>query len=250
MGSAQPGADHVRGRAIRPSGQLVDPRDGPERTATIFPKPENYGSRRPAGQAEGASASTAQRRARPGPLSWFSFILVALVLAAGAVWFTGRPADQVPVLVAKEDIPAFHRLTAADLTLALRDKDNKDPYAGLPVEGRLTLNAVKKDAALRQGDVAPDIAAVMGNDFVLRGFTVAPASVLGGSLAPGNRIQLLLMRDGRRLASLTAIVVKVSDDARSLTVALRQRDANQQATAIGAGTAEVLRAPTAADAPA
>ncbi|GIF69420.1 hypothetical protein Ais01nite_74550 [Asanoa ishikariensis] len=37
---------------------------------------------------------------------------------------------------------------------------------------------------------------------------------------------------------------------RSLTVALRQRDASGQATAVGAGTAEVLRVPTAEDAPA
>jgi hypothetical protein len=177
-------------------------------------------------------------------------MIVVLLLAAGAVWFTGRRADQVPVLVAKEDIPAFHRLTAADLTLALRDKDAKNSYAGLPVEGRLTLNALKKDTPLRQGDVAPDIAAVMGEDFVLRGFPVAPAAALGGGLAPGNRVQLLLMRDGRQLASLTAVVVKVGDDARSLTVALRQRDVTRQATAIGAGTAEVLRTPTAVDAPA
>ena len=216
----------------------------------MFPKRENYGSHLSPGQTQSPSVPTAPRRAPAGPLSRYWFMIVVLLLAAGAVWFTGRRADQVPVLVAKEDIPAFHRLTAADLTLALRDKDAKNSYAGLPVEGRLTLNALKKDTPLRQGDVAPDIAAVMGEDFVLRGFPVAPAAALGGGLAPGNRVQLLLMRDGRQLASLTAVVVKVGDDARSLTVALRQRDVTRQATAIGAGTAEVLRTPTAVDAPA
>jgi Flp pilus assembly protein CpaB len=157
------------------------------------------------------------------------------------------------VLVATRDLPAYQVITADDVTLSTRDADEAEKYATLPVAGRLSLKPIAKDRPVRQDDVAPDVASVLGKDLVVHGFDVPPAAVLGGALQSGDRIELLLVRDGRRLARLDTVVLSVTGaelaPSRTLVVALRAKDADANELAIGIGTAVVLRDPSAANAP-
>ncbi|MDQ7904400.1 SAF domain-containing protein [Phytohabitans sp. ZYX-F-186] len=190
---------------------------------------------------------------RAGPLSRYLLVL-AVVGVGAAIYLTARQPDTVAVFVATRDLPAYHVITADDVTLGTRDAGEAEKYADLPVEGRLSLKPIARDQPLRRGDVAPDVAQVLGDDLTVHGFEVSPATVLGGALQPGHRIQLLLVRDRRVLARLDAVVLSVTggDPAptRTLVVALRARDAKANEVAVGTGTAVVLRDPAAADAPA
>ncbi len=190
------------------------------------------------------------RRARAGPLSRYLLVLAVLAVAA-AIFVTNRRPDQVAVLVATRDVPAYQTIAAGDVTLGLRAA--AQGYASLPVAGRLSLRGLTKGQPLRQADIAPDVAAALGPKLVVQGFPVAPATVLDGALSPGERIQVVLVRGGRKLAQLDAVVLSVSgaDPAptRTLVVAIRRADAKADATAIAVGTASVSKNPAASGAP-
>jgi SAF domain len=199
------------------------------------------------------------RRLRAGPLSRF-LLVIAVLAVAGAIFATTRNPEQVPVLIATRDIPAYHVITSDDVKLGTRAAAPKSGYAALPVEGRLTLAAITKDQPLRQSQIAPDIASVFPGALSVYGFAVPRATVLDGALRAGDRIQLLLVRDGRRLPlvgkdgaildRLEAIVLSVirSGETATLVVAFRADEAKTNEIAIGTGTVVVFKDPSAPNA--
>jgi hypothetical protein len=212
-----------------------------------------------AAQVQAPTTSEPARAGRPfrpsgraGPLSRY-LLVVAVIGVAISIYFTTRQPDRIPVLVAVRDVPAYHTITAGDFTLSTRDAGTGEKYADLPVEGRLSLKPIAKDQPLQKGDVAPDVAQILGPDLTVHGFAVLPAAVLGDTLRAGDRIRLLLVRDGTLLARLDAVVLSVSrsetDPSRTLVVALRTRDAKANELAISTGTASVFKDPAVAPAP-
>ncbi|WP_422768682.1 SAF domain-containing protein [Plantactinospora sp. WMMC1484] len=179
--------------------------------------------------------------------------MLAIAGVVAAIYLTVQRPDTVAVLVATRDLPAYHLITPDDVTLSTREADETETYAALPVQGRLSLKPIAGGQPLRRGDIAPDVASVLGDNLTVHGFEVSPAAVLGGALQPGNRIQLTLIRGQRVLARLDAVVLSVTGDdpapTRTLVVALRAKDAKANDAAIGTGTAVVFRDPAAADAP-
>jgi hypothetical protein len=200
------------------------------------------------------------RRLRAGPLSRY-LLVVAVLAVAGAIFTATREPDQVPVLVATRDIPAYHVISPADVALGTRPAAPKERYAALPVEGRLTLTAIAKNQPLRQAQVAPDVASVLTGALTVHGFAVSRATALNGALRPGDRIQLLMVRDGQRLAlvrkdgkdldRLEAVVLSLTDEREMVTlvVALRADDAQANQIAIGTGAAVIFKDPAAPRAP-
>jgi hypothetical protein len=206
---------------------------------------------RTAGQEPRRDGTRRQGRAgRAGPLSRF-LLVVALLVATGVVYLTAVRPDQVPVLVATRDLPAFHTITGEDVTLSTRDADDVK-YAPLPVAGRLSLKPISKDTPLRQDDVSPDVASILGDDLSVHGFSVTAAAVLGDSLRPGDRIRLTLVREERLLARLDAVVLTVAggdpNSSRTLVVAMKASDAKTHEVAISTGLVSVSKDPAAAGA--
>ncbi|WP_203824650.1 SAF domain-containing protein [Actinoplanes palleronii] len=186
---------------------------------------------------------------------------MALLALAGVVFASTREPQQVPVLIAVRDIAAYQVITADDVILGTRAAEGQNDYATLPVEGRLTLTAVTKDQPLRQGQIAPNIASVLPGTLTVHGFAVSRATVLNGGLRAGDPIQMLLVRDGRRLAlvdkggatidRLNAVVLAVAGDNETptLVVALRDGDAKANELAIATGTVTVFKDPAASRVP-
>ncbi|WP_250031156.1 SAF domain-containing protein [Paractinoplanes maris] len=176
---------------------------------------------------------------------------MVLLLCVATIYFTFGQPDDVPVLVARRDIPAYHVITPEDVALATREADEAKKYAALPVEGRLSLVAIGKDQPLMQTDVAPDVAGILGDDLSIHGFDVPPAAVLGGGLRTGDSIRLIL-REDQRFARLDAVVLAVAGaqdgPIRTLVVAIRAKDASANERAIAVGKASVLKDPAAPNA--
>ncbi|MEV4343501.1 SAF domain-containing protein [Actinoplanes sp. NPDC049596] len=180
--------------------------------------------------------------------------MLALIIIAAAIYVTAGSPKQVPVYVAARDIPAYHHITADDVTLSTRDADDNAKYVTSPIDGRLSLKPLAKDKPFSANDIAPDVAKILGDDLAVHGFDVAPSAVLGGVLRPGDRITILLLdKSGKRLARLDAVVLSTAgtDSAatRTLVVALRAKDAATNEIAIATGTATVSKDPAAEDAP-
>jgi hypothetical protein len=93
---------------------------------------------------------------------------------------------------------AFHTLTMADLTVETRQARRGERFASAPVDGRLTMRAVRKGQPLVPDDVSPDVAAALGQKPVVTGVKVSHAGVLAGDLQAGQRIDLVLVRDNRK----------------------------------------------------
>ncbi|WUI03931.1 hypothetical protein OHR68_19740 [Spirillospora sp. NBC_00431] len=175
------------------------------------------------------------------------FGLVALAVIAAGFWTIRGDGPETPVLVAKGDLPAFHTLTSTDFTLGTRRTRDKQHYATLPVDGRLTLRAIKRDAPLLREDVGPDAARALGTQVVVVGVNVTKAAVLGGAVQTGDQVQLDLSRDGKRIAVLDALVLSVVAAAGekdwSLVVALKTDDGRRHGPSLASSDIVLLRDP-------
>jgi hypothetical protein len=100
-----------------------------------------------------------------GPLSRYLLVL-ALIVVAAAIYLTADSPKQVPVYVAARDIPAYHHITAEDVTLSTRNADETAKYATSPIDGRLSLKPLAKDKPISAADIAPDVAKILGEDLV------------------------------------------------------------------------------------
>jgi hypothetical protein len=186
---------------------------------------------------------------------------VAVLVLAAVLYAVNREKRDIPVLIAARDIPAYHVITSSDLVLGTRAGDRRGTYASLPVEGRLTLTAIGKNQPLHQSQIAPDIASVLPGPLTVHGFAATRATVLNGALQAGDRVELLLVDDDKRLAlrdaddvaldRLSAVVLSVTGNSETptLVVALRTEEADANEVAIAIGTAVVFKDPAAPPAP-
>jgi hypothetical protein len=128
----------------------------------------------------------------------------------------------------------------ADVTLGtLRAPDARE-YAGLPIDGRLTLTAVKSGSPLRVADLSPVMTSAFPGGFVVVGLDVSRAGVLGGALSVGDPVQLLLARQGVRTGEMKAVVLSVSRENtqefhQSLVIAVGTEDVQRFGPALASG---------------
>jgi hypothetical protein len=170
---------------------------------------------------------------RPGPASLVVLALVILAIGTAVLWGSqsGHKArPPVPVLLAKTDLPAYHLLTLRDVALGTRPALGRNNYATLPVDGRFLLHAIRKGAPITSTELTGNVTNFLGRRLAVVGFSVSRATVLGGSLSAGDRIQLVLSRRRHRINTLRAVVLSATPAGESrviwsLVIALRTRDA-------------------------
>jgi hypothetical protein len=128
---------------------------------------------------------------------------------------------------------------------------NSGAYASVPVEGRITLKAIKKGEPLLDSDLSPSVRGLLQGRLTVVGLDVSRGDVLGGGLRSGDAVQVLLIRRARDPIELQAAVLSASPAGSagttwSLVVAMRERDARRHATALAGGNVLVLKNPGAA----
>ncbi|WP_062434424.1 hypothetical protein [Herbidospora daliensis] len=180
-------------------------------------------------------------RSRAGIISRYVLVAIAAGLAVTFLW-RDADADRLPVLVLKEDFPAYRMLTEGDVTLSTAASAGRDDYVSLPVSGRLTLKAVKKNQPLTRADLSPDVTKVVGTTPIVAGVSVPYPGGLNGALQPGDHVRLMLT--GAR-AELDAFVLSVASGGAgkqvSLVVVLKQKDAERHAAALLEGRILVVK---------
>jgi hypothetical protein len=242
----------------------AEPPNSPEESTGLGPRPADGAGKIPIPEGWHTSAAAPRRepetagpgpgrptRLRRGPFSRVVFGLVALGLVASALWAVRSDGPATPVLLATADLPAFHSLTSADFTMRTRRTRDKERYATLPVDGRVTLRAVKKGTPLLRADVGPDAARALRANVVVVGVNVTKAAVLGGALRTGERVQLVLSEKGNRTTALDALVMSVVAGSGgkdwSLVVALKADEGRRYSPSLASNEIAVLRDPAAKD---
>lgn len=237
----------AEGRPTRPaSGSRhigASPVAPPSRTAGS-PPPVPLPSSSYTGEPEEARLLVGKPARRWSPLSRVVIVAIVLSFVVAALWAFYNYRE-VPVLIARSDLPAYRAITSADVTLGtLRVRDASE-YAGLPIDGRLTLTSVKGGSPLRVADLSPDVTTALPGGFVVVGLDVSRAGVLGGALSAGDPVQLLLAQQGVRIGELKAVVLSVSRDNTqapnySLVVAVSASDAQSFGPTLASGDGVVV----------
>ena len=233
---------------------------GPMRPFNLRVDPEERLSSKPPQQGQGDVRNRDRRdraaRLGAGPLSRYLLVLALLAVAAAVAYVGTRRDDNisVAVLVPKVDMPAFHALTMADLTVETRKTRRGERFATVPVDGRLTMRAVRKGQPLVPDDVSPDIAAALGRKPIVTGVKVSHAGAFAGGLQAGQRIDLVLVRGRQRIAELNAIVLATkpvgeSSEDWTLIVGIREADAKAHKVDLATTEVSVFRDPAGLDAP-
>ncbi|WP_186405093.1 SAF domain-containing protein [[Actinomadura] parvosata] len=155
------------------------------------------------------------------------------------------------VLVATTDLPAYHEVKMEQLTMDTRVALDGGGYASVPVEGRLTLKAIKKGEPLLESDLSPSVRGILQGQLMVVGLDVSRGDVLGGRLEGGDPVRVLLLRKGRGPVELKAFVLSSSPAAPagtawSLVVAMNGHDARKYAVSLAGGDLLILKDPRAA----
>ncbi|MFD0732298.1 SAF domain-containing protein [Planotetraspora mira] len=152
---------------------------------------------------------------------------------------------QVPVLVVKRNLPAYHLLSMDDVVLSTRPAEEEAHYAALPIDGRLTLKPIQRDEALATSDLSPKVTDFLGHAVVVTGISVPGAGALAGTLRSGDRIRLIFPGRSRKVLGLNGVVMspvtKESNGRASLAVALRLKEAEAHASEILSDRVFLLR---------
>ncbi len=182
---------------------------------------------------------------RWSPLSRIVIAAIIFPFAVAGFWTFINYDQKVPVLIAKPDLPAYHALTSSDVTLGTIRAQDASEYAGLPVDGRLTLTAIKSGSPLRASDLSPVITTAFRGGFAVVGLDVSRAGALGGAMSDGDPVKLLLARQGAQNGELKAVVMSVSRDGPqasryTLVVAVGIEDARLLSSALSSGSQVVV----------
>jgi Flp pilus assembly protein CpaB len=183
------------------------------------------------------------RRVRPIRLSRAAMIVVAVLALAGVGYLTITSGTE-EVYVAAADLPAYRQLTQADVrvhTVNQRDVPDDAVRDRNALIGRYTLTAAEADRPFRTGSLGPRLPARAIQSAVVA-LPATPETSLGGRLARGDRVDVLLSREDEPAAEVRLADVLVLDIVNSaIVVATTPRDAATFATARGSSTIVVVR---------
>lgn len=155
-------------------------------------------------------------RGRPSRASAY-FLGVLLVLTAAGALYLWRGVAPVPVYTAARDLPAYHQVREQDLR-----RDDVRP-SELPDQvftvreallGRYTLSALRQDAPFDSAKMGPILPTPALDGEHVVGLPGSRSDVLGGRLARGDRVDLLLSPreagepPGARLRNLLVLDVR------------------------------------------
>lgn len=228
FGSAEPPAESMRSTD-------GDTKDGGAQPLEEIPAPPADRPKRPPGL-------------RPGIYSRWVLILVVAGFGAAIVWGQRSNGQQTPVLIAKADLPAYHAITPDDVMLGLLRTGDKDRYAATPIDGRVTLQEIKKDAPITRGAIGPDPAKVLKSRVIVVGMNVTRAALLGGAVRSGEVVRLVATRRNGRSLNFDAVVLSYANGSTgakdwALVVAVKASDARRVASLPATADIVILRDP-------
>lgn len=144
-----------------------------------------------------------------GPLSWIFVLLVALVLVGVFVGPSLRE-HRMGVFVATREIRRGDVVTEDYFALGTHGGSRSSLYAAR-VDGRLALRDIAAGGAIRERDLGPTIAAVIGRDSTIVAVHAPDAGVLRAVIRPGDAVRVLLRPAGRSQQELFGVVVDISN---------------------------------------
>jgi hypothetical protein len=206
-----------------------------------FPVPPSPGEKR---RGRYQAEEEQRRGARAGTFSRYILVIAFTALATVLLWRMSE-SREVPVLIVKRDLPAYHLLSMNDVVLGTRSGDEEGQYAVLPIEGRLTLRSVRENEALATSDLSPKVTGFLGRTVAVTGVSIPHAGALAGVLKSGDRIRLVVLRKGRKAVQLSALVISpVTKDGTGralLAVVLSRKDAEAYASDLLSDSVLLLR---------
>ena len=191
-----------------------------------------------------------------GRVSTGHIVMVVAALLAGLLNYgLLRSADQrVAVSTAATDLPAGHRLTAADLATVRLAADEALLATLLPARRVSDLDGVVTTGPLRAGDLirTGDLVEARHDGLRAMSLPIDPAHAAGGSLQAGDLVDVIALGEGRAHFALTGTEVLAVDRSSAaalgaagqltLTLAVDDRQALRLAAAMAAEELEVVRA--------
>lgn len=170
-------------------------------------------------------------------------ILVGILALLGVGYLTITSGTE-EIYVAAGDLPAYRQLTQADVRrLAVNRRDVPDDAVRdrNALIGCFTLTATDADQPFRTGSLGPRLPARSIKPAVIA-LPATPESTLGGRLARGDRVDVLLSREDGPAGGTRLVNVLVLDIVNSaVVVATTPADAATFATARGSSTIVVVR---------
>ena len=199
---------------------------------------------------------TAGARSLVGRVSSGHIVMVVAALLAGLLNYgLIRSGDHtVPVSTAATDLPAGHRLTAADLTSVRIAADEAVLATLLRPDDADALEGVVTTGPLHAGDLirSGDLVEARKDGLRAMSLPIDPAHAAGGSLQAGDLVDVITHSGGRAHFALTATEVLTVNRAggaalaaggqMTLTLAVDDRGALRLAAAMAAEELHVVRA--------
>jgi len=146
-----------------------------------------------------AEASTTEPVAQPRPRDYlgFSYLgVTAAICLAVAYWISQRPVPTIAVPVTSRDLPPYHLIAPADLTLKPIEAVRLPPDAlreDSTIINHYTLQAISAGSVIRQGQIEAVSNLSWFTGTIAIGIPATPAMVLGGNLRAGDVVDLILV---------------------------------------------------------
>jgi Flp pilus assembly protein CpaB len=132
------------------------------------------------------------------------FLLIAVLAGIGGVFFLSKTRTPGEVYVAARDIPAYHQILEGDVR-RIQMNANGIPAGAVRERdlllGRYTLTPVGQDKPYARGELGPVLTAGALEGLGLVAFEASAETTLGGNLARGDRVDVLLSATGPAPAS-------------------------------------------------
>jgi Flp pilus assembly protein CpaB len=178
-----------------------------------------------------------------------AFLLIAVVAGIGGFLFLWKTRTPLEVYVAAWDIPAYHQIVERDVR---RTRVNANEIPAETVRdrdlllGRYTLAPLAQDKPYTRAALGPVLTSGALEGLGLVAFEASAETTLGGNLARGDRVDVLLSATDAALASGSAVLsgvlvldIRVTEkNDRALVLALTAGD--QKSLLAGVGTSRIV----------
>jgi Flp pilus assembly protein CpaB len=196
------------------------------------------------------AAPVGQRPLPPIRVSHVIFVVVAFI-AVGGIAYLSFTSGAEEVYVADGDLPAYHQITERDVEIKLVDRHRLSADAVRDRDtllGRYTLASIRQDQPFQSGQLGPHLPEATITDKAIVALPWSPETAIGGRLARGDRVDILLSSNnnpGAQAAGLkltNVLVLDVIDGKNAaVIVAIPASSIDGFAAARGSSTIVVVR---------
>jgi len=142
--------------------------------------------------------SPARALRQPRRIDWRALfgIFLTLVAVGGSIFFWTESSDTRSIVVATRDVPSGSTLTLADLAIARVRVDDTLYQAAVPAEDLSTLTGKQLSEPIHAHQVLVRAQVSqrpsLGRDELALTIPISPETAVGGSLRPGDAVELLV----------------------------------------------------------